>query len=257
MPNLGMFGAVDRYAPGEMTYGYAGGNPIMFSDPRGEASTWLRSATIHLAVYVGVRLTMMSAAYLESAFTNLAKLFGTDEEQKHIAEMDSETWEHIRYVTSECDFGTALINKNSDIGFYWDEDGQQWLDEEALKEQIPGMEVLALISLTASAVKYAVADDAAAHLINEGAVSTVKDETIGNSIKNYWTDAKIKDVRKAFVDNGFTKKIKGNGSIEVYTKGNLKYSYREFAKSQGCKKTVEFFIDGVKQYKLRLEMPVK
>jgi RHS repeat-associated protein len=36
MPEVGLFGAVDRYAPGEMTYGYAGGNPIMFKDPRGE-----------------------------------------------------------------------------------------------------------------------------------------------------------------------------------------------------------------------------
>jgi RHS repeat-associated protein len=36
MPDLGMFGAVDRYAPGEMTYGYVNGNPVMGRDPRGE-----------------------------------------------------------------------------------------------------------------------------------------------------------------------------------------------------------------------------
>jgi RHS repeat-associated protein len=32
---FGQFGAVDRYAPDEMTYGYAGGNPVMMVDPLG------------------------------------------------------------------------------------------------------------------------------------------------------------------------------------------------------------------------------
>jgi hypothetical protein len=37
MPDLGMFGAMDRYAPGEMTYGYVNGNPVMGRDPLGTA----------------------------------------------------------------------------------------------------------------------------------------------------------------------------------------------------------------------------
>jgi RHS repeat-associated protein len=36
-PEFGQFGATDRYAPDEMTYGYAGGNPVMYSDPWGLA----------------------------------------------------------------------------------------------------------------------------------------------------------------------------------------------------------------------------
>ena len=37
MPDIGRFGAVDRYAPGEQTYGYAAMNPLMYRDPRGES----------------------------------------------------------------------------------------------------------------------------------------------------------------------------------------------------------------------------
>ena len=35
LPQQGMFGAVDRYVPDEMTFAYAGGNPVMMVDPLG------------------------------------------------------------------------------------------------------------------------------------------------------------------------------------------------------------------------------
>jgi RHS repeat-associated protein len=34
-PGIGRFSAVDRLAPGEASYGYVGGNPVMFGDPLG------------------------------------------------------------------------------------------------------------------------------------------------------------------------------------------------------------------------------
>jgi RHS repeat-associated protein len=38
IPGLGRFGAVDRYAPGQQTYGYAAMNPMLYRDPRGESA---------------------------------------------------------------------------------------------------------------------------------------------------------------------------------------------------------------------------
>ena len=37
---LAPFCAVDRYVPDEMTFAYAGGNPVMMVDPLGEYLVW-------------------------------------------------------------------------------------------------------------------------------------------------------------------------------------------------------------------------
>ena len=73
LPQQGIFGAVDRYVPDEMTFAYAGGNPVMMVDPSGTASglCWFVGA-----VYVGGAL--LGASDFEYNY-NVLKITGLGE----------------------------------------------------------------------------------------------------------------------------------------------------------------------------------
>jgi hypothetical protein len=73
----------------------------------------------------------------------------------------------------------------------------------------------------------------------------------GSKLFNFNTDVTKIEIEKNLLDNGFTKSTSQDGNVNIFTKGDTKYTTREFAKSTGGP-TAEVFNGNKPVSKIRL-----
>jgi hypothetical protein len=93
---------------------------------------------------------------------------------------------------------------------------------------------------------------AAAEAAAKRTVSSVEDVTIsGSKLPNIKTDVPKSEFEKNLIENGFSKSTSKDGLVNILTKGDKKYSTRDFSKSTDGP-TAETFINNVPVSKIRL-----
>jgi RHS repeat-associated protein len=133
MPDLGMFSAVDRYAPGEATYGYAAMNPLLYRDPRGESAlaTFAGGAVLTAILVYSIYEGIVGGNEEVSNFVDVvdSSRDGNDVSIDHVEVT------HVGLNTTFLDYAPVIGDALDILSFADMEPSIPWIDEVTLKDE--------------------------------------------------------------------------------------------------------------------------